>query len=425
MILWVALAALVVITVIWIGWPMLRPPRMGETRDAYDTAVYLDQLEELDRDRARGLIDETQADSARIEIERRLLQASRAEHAGKAPRVRRQIGLAVALLIFVPLLSIPLYLDIGSPDLPDQPFATRIVPEVPENPIVTQARERLAAAEARTVTTPDDPDVWADLGRFRLVTGDTEGAVTALTQALALDPTRGDIASAYGEALARQADGRVTAEARRAFGTALERNPADPRARYFLALGDYQEGREQSALEAWAALARTAPRDAPWLPSVLARIDETARDLGEIPEDWLPAFVTERPSGPSGADIQAAQDMSPEERQEMIRGMVDGLAARLEDSPDDVEGWRRLAQSQEVLGEPEAAALAYDRALALDPDDPETLLRGALAAAEIGNTSIARDRFAKLVELVPPDSDVYRMVNEAISRLDAIGATPR
>lgn len=425
MTLWIALAALVVITVIWIGWPMLRPPRTGETRDAYDTAVYLDQLEELDRDRARGLIDDTQAESARIEIERRLLQASRADRSGTAPKVRRQLGLAVALLIFVPLLSIPLYLDIGSPDLPDLPFATRTAPEGPENPIVAQARERLDAAEARTEATPDDPDVWADLGRFRLVTGDAEGAVTALARALALDPARGDIASAYGEALSRQADGRVTAEARRAFGTALSRNPDDPRARYFLALGDYQEGREQSALEAWAALARSAPRDAPWLPAVLARIDETARDLGEIPEDWLPAFVTERPAGPSGADIQAAQDMSPEERQEMIRGMVAGLAARLEESPDDVEGWRRLARSQEVLGEPEAAARAYDRALSLDPDDPETLLRGALAAAEISDNTTARTRFATLLELVPPDSEVYRMVNEAITRLDAVGATPR
>ncbi len=86
MTLWIALAALVVITVIWIGWPMLRPPRTGETREAYDTAVYLDQLEELDRDRARGLIDETQADSARIEIERRLLHAARAEQSATGRR---------------------------------------------------------------------------------------------------------------------------------------------------------------------------------------------------------------------------------------------------------------------------------------------------------------------------------------------------
>lgn len=425
MMLWIALTALVGVTLLWIGWPMLRPPRMEETRDAYDTAVYLDQLEELERDRARGLIDDTQTESARIEIERRLLQASRADDAASAPKVRRQLGLGFALLLFVPILSIPLYLDIGSPHLPNLPFAERTAPIAQENPVVVQARERLAAAEARTEASPDDPDVWFDLGRFRLVAGDTDGAVAVLARALELSTNRGDIASAYGEALSRQADGLVTPEARRAFEAALEANMGDPRARYFLALGDYQAGREQTALEAWAALGRAAPRDAPWLPAVLARIDETARDLGEDPADWLPPFVTNSQPGPSGADIQAAQEMSPEERQDMIRGMVANLAARLEDTPDDVEGWRRLARSQEVLGEQKAAAQAYDRALALEPDDPETLLRGALTAAQTGEEQIARARFARLLELVPPDSEVSQMVREAITRLDAAGENAR
>ena len=417
MTLWIVLAGLVGITLLWIGWPMLRPQRMAESRDAYHMAVYLDQLEELDRDRARGLIDETQAEAARTEIERRLLQASRASDAAHAPTVRRHVVLTATLLVLVPLVSIPLYLDLGSPDLP---FAERTAPAAPENTIVTQARERLEAAKRRTEASPEEPDMWFDLGRLRLVAGDTDGAVESLARARDLGNNRGDIASAYGEALSRQADGLVTPEARRAFETALQSNPVDPRARYFLALGDYQEGREQSALEAWAALGRTAPPDAPWLLAVLARIDETARDLGEDPAEWLPRPVTDSQPSPSDADVQAAQEMSPEDRQDMIRGMLANLATRLEDAPDDVEGWRRLARSREVLGEPEAAAEAYDRALALEPDDPETLLRGALASAQIGEEPTARARFARLLELVPPDSEVHRMVREAVARLDAV-----
>ena len=107
----------------------------------------------------------------------------------------------------------------------------------------------------------------------------------------------------------------------------------------------------------------------------------------------------------------------------MIRGMVENLAARLEDKPDDVEGWRQLARSRTVLGDHTAAASAYDRALALQPDDRETLLRGALASAEAEDNETALARFIRLRKLVPPDSEVHRMVSEAIDRLQAVGGT--
>ena len=229
----------------------------------------------------------------------------------------------------------------------------------------------------------------------------------------------------------RQADGRVTAEARNAFTIALASNPGDPRARYFLALSDYQEGREEAALRAWSDLGRSAPEGAPWLPAVQARIVETARELGEAPTDWLPPPAPDTPrgpfagGGPTGADIAAAQEMSPEDRQEMIRGMVANLAARLEDDPDDVEGWRRLARSREVLGDNEASAEAYDRALKLDPNHPETLLRGALSAAQTGKNAKARVRFMRLRDIVPVDSELHEMVSEAISsELSALRASP-
>ena len=210
----------------------------------------------------------------------------------------------------------------------------------------------------------------------------------------------------------------MTPAARAAFLAALEGNADDPRARYFLALADYQSGREQDALDAWSALAKDAPADAPWLATVVARVTETARDLGHDPADWLPEA-----RGPSKADIAAARNMDAEERQEMIRGMVDGLAARLEDEPDDLAGWRMLARSWEMLGDPAAAAQAYARAIALDPDHPETLLRGAITAAESGDTVAARANFMRLRDLIPPDTDVHRMVSEAIERLDADNPT--
>ena len=414
MMFWLALAVLTLCLVAWIAWPLFRPRGDDLARAEYDVAVYYDQLQEVDRDRTRGLIDDSQADAARGEIERRLLAAGRAADLTGKPRVRRHVTLAAALVVLVPLASVPLYLNLGNPGLPAQPFATREAPPENTNEVAEAVRERLAEAEAQTRATPDDPRSWLDLGRLRLVANDVEGAETALARARSLAPSRSEIASAHGEALARLADGQVTPAARAAFVAALEGDAGDPRARYFLALGDYQSGREQDALDAWSALAKGAPANTPWLPTVLARITETAADLGHDPTDWLPVQ-----RGPTGADIAAAQDMTEDERQEMIRSMVDGLAARLQDEPDDLAGWRMLARSWEMLGDPAAAAKAYARAIALDPEHPETLLRGAITAAEASDTASARANFVRLRDLIEPGTDAHRMVSEAISRLDA------
>ncbi|MEP4886222.1 MAG: tetratricopeptide repeat protein, partial [Alphaproteobacteria bacterium] len=139
------------------------------------------------------------------------------------------------------------------------------------------------------------------------------------------------------------------------------------------------------------------------------------------PADWLPrdtAATAPGLRGPTDEDIAAAANLDDAERQAMIQGMVDNLAARLEDEPDDLSGWRMLARSWEMLGNPGAAARAYAQAIALDPDHPETLFRAAVTSAESGSLEVAREHFVRLRELIPPEADAHRMVSEAIARLD-------
>ncbi len=423
MIFWIILAALTLSLIGWIAWPLLRPGSGDATRAEYDAAVYYDQLQELERDRARGLIDDTQAGAARGEIERRLLAAGRATGLSETPGHRRHLMFAGLLAILIPLASVPLYVNLGTPGLPNQPFALREAPPEATGGVVAAARARIQQAEARTSTNPEDAQAWFDLGRLRLVAGDVDGAEIALAQARGLDPARTEIASAHGESLARIADGLVTPAAREAFETALRGNAGDPRARYFLALADYQAGYEQDALEAWSALAGDAPADAPWLATVRARVTDTARELGHDPADWLPQTTATAAEsarrGPTDADIAAAQNLNDDERQAMIQGMVDNLAARLEEEPDDLAGWRMLARSWEMLGNPGAAAQAYARAIALEPNHAETILRAAITSAESGDNVAARAHFVRLRDLIPPDADAHRRVTEAIARIDA------
>jgi len=102
-----------------------------------------------------------------------------------------------------------------------------------------------------------------------------------------------------------------------------------------------------------------------------------------------------------------AEPMTAEARAEMIRGMVDRLAARLEADPDDAEGWQRLGRARAVLGERDQAAAAYARAGALRPDD----MAIALAEAQV------------LLDGLAPSDPVPPRALELLARIHA--ADPR
>ena len=76
--------------------------------------------------------------------------------------------------------------------------------------------------------------------------------------------------------------------------------------------------------------------------------------------------------------------MPPREHDAEIRSMVDGLADRLESSPRDVEGWTLLMRSRVVLGEREAAATAFRKALEVFKDDSAASGEITAAAIELG-----------------------------------------
>jgi cytochrome c-type biogenesis protein CcmH len=101
--------------------------------------------------------------------------------------------------------------------------------------------------------------------------------------------------------------------------------------------------------------------------------------------------------------------MSPEERATMIRGMVDGLAARLEQQPDDVEGWRMLGRSFAALGEPARSAEAYLQVASRLPDD-------LTAQVEYAEALLAQERIDQ-----PPSPKVVAQLQQVLA-LDADNA---
>lgn len=432
MLFWILAALLTAAAVAVVLRPLMMPARDAARRADYDLAVYKDQLAEVDRDLARGTITQSEAEAARTEIARRLLAADRggegdasspapAAAPGRAARV-----LAVVLTLAVPVAALTFYLAEGSPGVPGQPFAQRDPGE--RQQLIRAEMDAGALQRELEAERPEDVGGWVDLAGRWADLGRWAEAAEAYGRAVGL--TEGDprLLSAYGEALVNIDDGTVTGQAIEAFERALAADPTDPRAQYYMAVAAVQSGQDQLALDRFRALMGHSPADAPWVPIVRDRITATANRLGLDPEEVMPEpqppapeaagglAGTGRPPaagglpGPTEEQMAAAQDMDPEAQQEMIRGMVEGLAARLEDDPDDLDGWQRLGRSYAVLGEPAKAAEAFEQAAELAPEDPAILAAWAdalLAARDPDEPAVLSDTFVEVMErlyALDPDS---------------------
>jgi len=165
--------------------------------------------------------------------------------------------------------------------------------------------------------------------------------------------------------------------------------------------------------DAEAALARGAEVYA-GAPFVQQQFAAAASELGIAP----PGGTKTAARGPSAEQMQAAKTMSPEQRTQMIKGMVEKLAARLKDRPDDVEGWRMLTRSYRVLGDHAKAADAAKQVAKRRPDDPAAQLDYAealLALEQDGAplSSAAVDQFKRVAELDANNPEALYFLGQA------------
>ena len=417
MTLWVVLVLMVAAALAVVMFPQLRKRRRAAaSRRDYDVAVYADQLREIKTDVERGVLSADEETQARLEIERRVLDADASRTImGKqtGSPIFSAIG-ASLVLAFIPGFALGLYLWRGSPELPGQsaemsPAAAAAPAQVPE---VGVSVEELAA---RLREQPDNLDGWLLLGRSYITLGRHSEAVRAYRQAVGLAPGDASVQSRLGESMVMATEGFVTPAAREIFEAALGIEPRDLAALYYLALAAAQAGRLQEAFDGWRTLAREAPADAPWLGDVRERLVGLAGELGLDADEALagvpagPAPARTAARGPSQEDIAAAAEMTPEDRQAMIRSMVERLAARLEANPNDAEGWLRLAQSYEVLGERDKAVEARARA------------QTASAAQPAAPRGPSQEDIAAAAEMAPEDRQamIRGMVERLAARLEA------
>ncbi|RGP38006.1 c-type cytochrome biogenesis protein CcmI [Pseudotabrizicola alkalilacus] len=375
---WAAAALLVV----GIGATLLRAMTRARSEErapgSFDLAVYRDQLTEIERDIARGTIPADEGARLRTEIQRRLLDADRSARA-TVPHSESRAGRGYAMLIMATLLAgVAGYWHLGAPGYPDLPLADRFALSEQIRTDRPSQAEALAQTPAAPAREDIDPSFLELMGKLRQAVQDRPDdlrglellarneaamgnlvAATAAQQAIVI--LKGDTATAedhaaHAELLIMSAGGYVSPEAEQALVRALEADPRNGTARYYTGTMFAQIGRFDRTFTLWNRLLTESPPDAPWVAPIRSQIPDIAARAGV--NFTLPPVAP----GPTAGDIAAAEDMSPEDRQAMIEGMVDQLGARLAAEGGPAEDWARLITSLARIGRQDQARAIYAEA---------------------------------------------------------------
>ena len=377
---WIATIATTIAVVAFLVLPLTRKSKgvVQPKRADFDLTVYKDQLAEVDRDLERGVLNESQALAVRTEIERRMLAAA-GEDDGTAPAAttsqsgRMSGALMVALLVVVPLGAFGMYYSLGNPGMGDRPFKDRAASK--NQPVNTAERDAQLGAMIKDIETrlkkePNNPRNLNVLGQAYEMLGDRDRAIGAYKRLVVASDRHPEALIVLAEALFADAGEIVTPDALALFKESKSKDPANPMTYYYLALERQQKGDPQGALDEFVGLLSVSPSNGPWVADIQKNMATLANELGvEVPVVKMLAPMDQAPTpapsapalnvpGPTAGQVQDAQSMSAEDQQAMIRSMVERLAGKLKDNPDDLTGWKRLAQAYRVLGDADGVAEA-------------------------------------------------------------------
>lgn len=339
---------------------LLRAARAAGT-EPVDTAslFYRRQLGEIGDLAERGLIGAEERKSAEAEAGRRLLAAADAP-ADVWTSTANRLPILIAA-IGAPLVALAAYQVVGSPNLGDQPFAARLAQWRSTNPASLAPAEVAAVLEKLTAERPNDPQGFRFLAMAEVAANNPAGAVRALKRAINLAPDRPDLWEMLGDAQLYLSNDQLTDDAMQAFNRALQLDPKNVTARFQLARARMKAGDKAGGLADWRALLAELPPDDRRRSDLQSAI---AQAEGVAPPP--PAA----PQGLSGDQLTA------------VRGMVEGLAAKLAANPDNPGGWVQLVRAYSVLGDTAKrdAALRAARARYADKADVLQALSQAAAA---------------------------------------------
>ena len=390
--LWLPVALLCVAVLTGLLVPGMRSKKVTAKREDYDINVYKDQLAELGREAAEGRIGGSELEAAQIEIQRRLLAASEDKEKIAAQDSKGSTAPIFIAAAAAPIFAIAFYMYIGSPDIPDHPLSQRAdvlratdaqasAHAGQQAPSMDQA---LVSLEQRLQENPNDVEGWILLARSYAGIGNMAKAAEAYGRAVPLTDRHPMLLADWAEARLNAQQGRFTEAVSNDFIEARQKDPSLPKPWFYLGVDMAMGGNFKDAVQTWTDLLLIAPGNPQFRQALTVQINKAAAEGGidvasVVPSDMAKQIAAQIQSsqaadapvtaaappvaapGPTQEDVQAAQDMSTEDRSAFIRSMVERLANRLEENPNDPDGWERLIRAYEVLGETEKATVARQK----------------------------------------------------------------
>lgn len=422
-------AVLTLLVVAWMVYPLLRTPKGdGVSSEKLNAAIHRDQLHALETDLARGVISQQDFETTREELQLRLLDDTESFEA--AP-TQQNIGFwsakrtATVIGVSLPILALGIYMQLGMPAAIDR-VATAAAANNPHGGD-EQIKQMIESLVTKLKNNPDNPSGWAMLGRSYKAMGRFDEAQQAFEKAGPFISGNPDLLVDHAELLGILAGNNLTGKPQQMIDAALRMNPEHLMGLMMAGVASYQTGDFAGAVTRWEKLLGLIPPGSSDAEQVQANIND-ARDKAGMPP------VASNLLPPVPAD--AAVGMTPEK----INQMVDRLAARLKENPDDPAGWARLARAYRVQGRLDEAANAYaktgklldtdadlltqyadtlamrasnlqgkpleliNQALAIAPKHPMALMMAGQAAYQAGKYAIAIGHWQTALTVLPANS---------------------
>lgn len=397
---WLFCLVLTLVVLAKVLTPILQPSIVPDANP--NVALYKAQLAEVERDLSRGVIAAEEAERTQTEVARRLLAANKALTVySESPKSRLYVG---GLAVCTVVLAFAIYWDIGAPGSADMPLKLRHAEaqtartnrpsqaeaesEVPVSAVPEMPKDYLASVERlRNIMPkrPEDLQGWELLAYHEARMRNLPAAAKAQARVIEIKGTDAEASDyiRHADLLVAAADGYVSPEAEARAQQALALDPNNVAARYYLGAMFDQTGRPDMTFQIWRPILEGGAAEGPYVSLIRAQISRAAFFAGI---DYTPPAAPQMAAlpGPNAEQMAAASEMDVDARNQMIAGMVEGLAERMATDGGTVAEWARLITAYSVLGRSDESMAILEEARVAFASSPDAIAVLEDAASQAG-----------------------------------------